>query len=167
MPSSGMLRRVAPVRTDVSEELSASIINVTRIGELGTTLAVTSNRRMLRRNTKLPCLVTMMIEALRSSETLVLTGATRRNVPEDAILQTFAGSIPSLSQLTSCTPTKIETVFLYIFSTFMSQTALCILPDGRFHINIAGVRSFIHRTRTCTSALSTFRNKLISPGKEF
>jgi hypothetical protein len=39
-----MLRRVALVRTDVSEELSASIIRVTRIGELETTLAVTSNR---------------------------------------------------------------------------------------------------------------------------
>jgi hypothetical protein len=36
-----MLRRVALVRTDVSEELSASFIRVTRIGELGTTLAVT------------------------------------------------------------------------------------------------------------------------------
>jgi hypothetical protein len=42
MVSSGMLRRVAFVRTDVSEELIASI-RVTRIGELGTTLAVTSN----------------------------------------------------------------------------------------------------------------------------
>jgi hypothetical protein len=37
MASSGMLRRVALVRTDVSEELSASIIRVTRIRELGTT----------------------------------------------------------------------------------------------------------------------------------
>jgi hypothetical protein len=44
MVSSGMLRRVALVRTDDSEELSASIIRVTRIGELGTTLAVTRNR---------------------------------------------------------------------------------------------------------------------------
>jgi hypothetical protein len=42
MPSSGMLRRVALVRIDVSEELSASFIRVTGIGELGTTLAVTS-----------------------------------------------------------------------------------------------------------------------------
>jgi hypothetical protein len=47
MPSSGMLRRVALVRTDILEELCASIIRVTRIGELGTTLAVTSNRRTL------------------------------------------------------------------------------------------------------------------------
>jgi hypothetical protein len=51
MASSGMLRRVTLVRTDVSEELSASIIRMTRIGELGT-LAVTRNRSTLRRNTK-------------------------------------------------------------------------------------------------------------------
>jgi hypothetical protein len=38
MASSGMLRHVALVRTDVSEELSASIIRVKRIVELGTTL---------------------------------------------------------------------------------------------------------------------------------
>jgi hypothetical protein len=53
MASSGMLRRVALARTDVSEELSASFIRVTRIGELLTTLAVTSNfadkRRLLGR----------------------------------------------------------------------------------------------------------------------
>jgi hypothetical protein len=48
MASSGMLRRVALVRTDVSEERSASFIRVTRMGELGTTLALTSNRRTLR-----------------------------------------------------------------------------------------------------------------------
>jgi hypothetical protein len=57
----------ALVRTDVSEELSASIIRVTRIDELGTTLAVTSNR----------C-------------TSVLTRATRRNILEDAILHLSA-----------------------------------------------------------------------------
>jgi hypothetical protein len=45
--SSGMLRHVALVKTDVSEEISASFIS-----ELGTTLAVTSNRRTLQRNTK-------------------------------------------------------------------------------------------------------------------
>jgi hypothetical protein len=46
-----MLRCVAPVRNNISEERSASIIRVTRISLLGTTLAVTSNRCMLIRNT--------------------------------------------------------------------------------------------------------------------
>jgi hypothetical protein len=85
MPSSGMLRRVTLVRTDVSEERSASFIRVTRIGEIGTTLGVTSNRRTPRRNSS-PILVTLMKEALRSSERSVLTGPKRRNIPEDAIL---------------------------------------------------------------------------------
>jgi hypothetical protein len=75
-----MLCRVAFVRTDVSEELSASFIMVTKMGELGTMLVT-------------PCivpssqiLVTLMKEALSSSETSVLTRATWRNIPEDTIL---------------------------------------------------------------------------------
>jgi hypothetical protein len=51
MPSSGMLRHVALITTDVSEEHSASTIRATRVGELGTMLAVTSNRGRLKRNT--------------------------------------------------------------------------------------------------------------------
>jgi hypothetical protein len=71
MASYGMLRRVGLV-TDVSKELSAPFIRVTRIGELGTTL---------------------MKEALRSSEMSVLTRATRCNIPEDAILHSHCREI--------------------------------------------------------------------------
>jgi hypothetical protein len=64
MPSSGILRRAALVRTDVSEEHIAYIVRVTIIGELET----------------------MMMEMIRSYETSVLTRTTRRNTPEDGIL---------------------------------------------------------------------------------
>jgi hypothetical protein len=63
MASYGNLRPVALVRTDVSEKLSASIIRVTRIGELGIVLAVVPSS---------PILVTLLKEALSSSETSVL-----------------------------------------------------------------------------------------------
>jgi hypothetical protein len=93
MESSGILRRVALVLTDVSEELTASIIRMTRIGELGIMLAVTSNRRLrlVTANVVLSSriLVTLMMEALRSSKTSVLTRATQRNITEDGILHVY------------------------------------------------------------------------------
>jgi hypothetical protein len=53
-----MLHRVDLVRTDVSEERSASFIMVTRIVELGTTLAVNSKHSSL--------IVTLVMEAISS-----------------------------------------------------------------------------------------------------
>jgi hypothetical protein len=65
-----MLRRVTLLKTDVSDELSASIIRVTRISELGT-LAVSRNVRQLLVTANVvpssPILVTLMKEALSSS----------------------------------------------------------------------------------------------------
>jgi hypothetical protein len=95
---------VALVRTDASEERSATIIGVTNIGELGTMLAVTIYRRTLGRNSKhlvflrslrqllvmakvVPSspIVTLMMQKLRYYETSVLTGTTLLNIPDDGI----------------------------------------------------------------------------------
>jgi hypothetical protein len=89
-----MFRRVAAVEADVVEESIAPIIRVKRIGELGTMLSVTTNRRVFLHSVlqllvtandipSLPIFVTLMMEAKRSSKTSVLRRATRRNITED------------------------------------------------------------------------------------
>jgi hypothetical protein len=85
----GMLRRVALVRTDVSEELSTSFIRVPRIGELGTMLVIASVVPSS------PIIGTLMKEVLSSSEMSVLTIATRRNILEDTILHKHCSLIAS------------------------------------------------------------------------
>jgi hypothetical protein len=100
MVSSGMLRCVTLVRIDVSEELSASFIRVTRIGEhlvflrrvrrLLVTVSVALSSQIL---------VTLMKEALISSETSVLTRATRRNIPENTILHDSCSSQNTLTSI--------------------------------------------------------------------
>jgi hypothetical protein len=86
MVSSVMLQRVALVRADVSEELSASFM-----------VLLLSVRRLIVTAIVFPSsqiLVTLMKEALCFSETSVLTRATRRNIPEDTILNSHRREKP-------------------------------------------------------------------------
>jgi hypothetical protein len=83
--SSGMLRRVNLVRTDVKEERSASIIRVTR-NDISSQRASVASYGYVPSS---PILVTLMMEALSFSETAILTRAKRRKIPEDAILHVY------------------------------------------------------------------------------
>jgi hypothetical protein len=83
-------------KNDVSEERIASIFRVINIDEMGTMLAVTSNRSTLRRLLvkanvvpTSPIAVTLIMKALRSSETSVLTRATCLNIPQDVVLHSY------------------------------------------------------------------------------
>jgi hypothetical protein len=80
MPSSGMLRHVALVRHTNSSQRVLVIANVVRSS---------------------PILVTLMMEALRSSETAVLTSAAWRNIPDNGILHSHRrGNLKSYITLT-------------------------------------------------------------------
>jgi hypothetical protein len=81
-----MLRRVALVRTEDSEELSASFIRVTRIVVLITTPYVTSNRRKLRRTSQLASV--LVTAGVVPSSRLVVLRSVRR-------LLVTAGFVPS------------------------------------------------------------------------
>jgi hypothetical protein len=89
-----MLHCVALVRTEVSEGLSAAIIRVTRIGDLG--MSAVTKSVFLRSVHRLlvmadipssKILVTLMMVALSFSETSVLTRATWHNIQKDGIFQ--------------------------------------------------------------------------------
>jgi hypothetical protein len=110
MVSSEMLRRVALVRTDVSEEPSACFIS--------DLVFLHSLRRLLVAASVVPSspiLVTLMKDALGSSETSVLTRATQRNIPEYTILHSHRRE-----NLKSSTP------FLIPFNIFTSGSLLSV-----------------------------------------
>jgi hypothetical protein len=84
---------VALVRTDVLEERSASIIRVTLIGELGTTLAVSSNRLTLRKNTKffLRSVHRLLVAASRGLLQMAVMVPSALNNSRRKVLETIRG----------------------------------------------------------------------------
>jgi hypothetical protein len=115
MVSSEFLRRVALVRTDVSEEHGASFIRVTKIGFL----------RSVSRLLVAACVVPS------SSETSFLTRATRRNNPEDTILHSHRReNLKSYVLLFACRLRTTEFVLLLNCGYVLQLNLDCLKMDG-------------------------------------
>jgi hypothetical protein len=115
MMSSGMLRRVALVRTDVSEEPSS-------VCRLLVAVSVVPSS---------PIIVTLMKEALGSSETSVLTRATRRNIPEDAIVHLYQVHVsPYVILVSSVTHEGCQVIHFFRHASY--SIVLFILRSKRY-----------------------------------
>jgi hypothetical protein len=111
MASSGMLHHLDLVRTDVVEELSANIVPSS------------------------PILVTLMMEGLSSSETSVITRATRRNILEDVVLH-------------------IQVCFQKWLNSSLSQSGHC--GNEKYFLSLPGIepKFSVHATPSITSTLA-------------
>jgi hypothetical protein len=174
MLSSGILRRVVLVRTDVSEGRSSSIIRATIIDVLGTRLTVTSNRCTLRRNTKWayvaflrsvrwllvtsnvpswPIHFTRMMEALSSFETSALTRTTRRNISEDGILHSHLRENLKFYMYQLC---YLNNKYLYRTHNVSTILGMCNI------IALSRKRSKLHK-RACTYTISCLQWPTLRP----
>jgi hypothetical protein len=108
-----MLRPVTLARTDVSEERIASIIRVTRVGETGTTLAVTVI--VVPSST---ILANLLMEVISTFETSVLTRAAQHNIPESGILHSHP--LENLKSFTLCN-------LFDIYSTYFTLSAISFI----------------------------------------
>jgi hypothetical protein len=148
-----MLHRVTVVRTDVSEEPITSIVRVTRIGEVGTMLAVflRSVRWLLVTPNVVPSspiLVTLLVVALGSSETSVLTRATRRNIPDGLLLLELGVYIYKC--------VFVYRAICYPFSSVLIKSLPLAVPTMQHNYGSAAFNTHIY-----CSFLSTCRQMLV------
>jgi hypothetical protein len=115
MASSEILRRVALAITDVSEELSTIFF---RVRWLLVAASVFPSS---------PILVTLMKEELSSSETSVLTRATWRNIPEDAILHSH--HCENFKSYIDIYVIIERVIFLYIFTFGKEEYSHMFIPN--------------------------------------
>jgi hypothetical protein len=135
MPSSGILRHVALITTDVSEELTGVL-----------RLLITANVIPIS-----PILVTLMMEAIRSFETSVLTRATWRHIAEDGILHSHRRENLKYYELCMICPTFVSLVRPFAVLSAVSSCLrdwtksflVCLYTTGIHYVSLLNVRALL------------------------
>jgi hypothetical protein len=167
MPSSGMLRRVVPIRLYISEECSASIIRMTTTSELGTTLAVTSNAKSHHHTSNKQALLPPLVHRYRilcdedslQADLVCLRDVSKQNGYSDRQIHRALNRRPHLDHPAICSTQSPSCPLPGLYPALLAECR----HDTTSELRVCPVSSVLSKT---TKDYGT-RSRLLRPVKDY